>query len=137
MDSTRLILLAEDDMVDVMTVKRALRDIESTNPLKVVNNGEEILAYLRNDENPRPGIILLDLNMPRMNGIEFLREREEDPVLKTIPVIVLTSSREDQDRLETFKLSISGYMIKPVDYSQFVDVMQTIKKYWSMSELAD
>lgn len=111
----RTILLVEDDKVDVMTVKRAIKRVGINNPLSVANNGEEALAFLRNPANPKVGLILLDINMPRMNGIEFLREREKDAQLKKIPVIMLTSSGEDQDRLQSFQHSISGYMIKLVD----------------------
>jgi CheY-like chemotaxis protein len=133
----RTILLVEDDTVDAMTVKRALRDLNIANPLAVVGNGEEALDYLRNPANERPCIILLDLNMPRMNGIEFLRVAKESNQLRTIPVIVLTTSREDQDKIESFDLGVGGYMVKPVDYQQFVEVVRTIDLYWTLSELPD
>ncbi len=129
------ILLVEDDTVDVMTVKRALKEIHITNSLVTVGNGEEALAYLKDDKNEKPCIILLDLNMPRMNGFEFLKEVKQDSQLKMIPVVVLTTSREEQDKVEGFKFSIAGYMIKPVDYQQFVDVIKFINIYWTLSEL--
>ncbi len=129
------ILLVEDDEVDRMTVRRALKEIHVTNQLQVAGNGEEALVALRESANERPGIILLDLNMPRMNGVEFLRIIKADPGLRRIPVIVLTSSREEQDRVESFNLSVAGYMIKPVDYRQFVEVVRTIDLYWTLSEL--
>lgn len=128
------ILLVEDDQVDQMTVQRALRDIRVTNRLDIVGDGEEALMFLRNPANERPGIILLDLNMPRMNGVEFLRVIKNDPEQRRIPVVVLTSSREEQDRIESFDLSVAGYMIKPVDYRQFVEVVRTIDLYWTLSE---
>lgn len=131
------ILLVEDDRVDAMTVKRALKEINVTNPLHIAGNGVEALDYLRDPANPCPAIILLDLNMPRMNGIEFLKIAKQDDDLKRIPVIVLTTSREDQDRIDSFSFSVAGYMIKPVDYLQFVEVMRTIKLYWTLSELSD
>ena len=131
------ILLVEDDKVDAMTVKRALKDIKVTNPLYQVSNGEEALEFLRNKANPRPGIILLDLNMPRMNGIEFLNIAKNDEDLRAIPVIVLTTSQEERDRTDSFKLSVAGYMIKPVDYLQFVEVMRAINVYWTFSETSD
>ena len=131
------ILLVEDDRVDAMTVKRALREVNFKNPLEIVGNGEEALEFLRNPENPHPGIILLDLNMPKMNGIEFLRIAKSDKDLRRIPVIVLTTSKEDRDRFETFNLSVAGYMLKPVDYDQFLKVMRAIKDYWAFSELAE
>jgi CheY-like chemotaxis protein len=135
MRDSAAILLIEDDRVDAMTVKRALKEINVCNPLHVVRNGEEALEFLRDVASPRPGIILLDLNMPRMNGLEFLKIAKQDDRLKLIPVIVLTTSREERDRLESFNLSVAGYMIKPVDYMQFVEVMRAINIYWTLSEL--
>jgi CheY-like chemotaxis protein len=131
------ILLVEDDRVDAMTVKRALKDINVTNPLTIVSNGEEALEFLRDKKNKKPGIILLDLNMPKMNGIEFLKVVKQDDLLKMIPVIVLTTSRQDQDKIDSFRLSVAGYMIKPVDYLQFVEVVKTINMYWTLSELSE
>lgn len=135
MKNTRPILLVEDDDVDAMTVKRALKEIHITNPLSIVKNGEEALEFLKNSKTEKPGIILLDLNMPKMNGIEFLRIAKQDNLLKSIPVIVLTTSREEEDKINSFNLSVAGYMIKPVDYMQFVETMKTINLYWTLSEL--
>lgn len=135
MNSSKSILLVEDDQVDAMTVKRALKEIKVTNRMDVAGNGEEALNFLRNPDNELPGIILLDLNMPKMNGIEFLKIAKSDKELKKIPIVVLTTSREDQDRVDSFKLSVAGYMIKPVDYQQFVEVIKTIDLYWTLSEL--
>ena len=137
MRSTKPILLVEDDQVDAMTVKRALKDIKVTNRLDITNNGEEALAFLKNPENEKPGIILLDLNMPKMNGIEFLRIAKSDDDLKKIPVVVLTTSKEEQDKVSSFNLGVAGYMIKPVDYLKFVEVVKTIDLYWTLSELPD
>lgn len=128
------ILLIEDDDIDTMTVRRALKDLGATHPLDCATNGEEGLAFLRNPANPRPGLILLDLNMPRMNGIEFLTEVKADPLLKQIPVVVLTTSQEEIDRTNSFGRSVAGYMVKPVDYRQFVDIMRIIRDYWMTSE---
>ena len=89
------ILLIEDDDVDTMTVRRALKDLGAIHPLDCATNGEEGLAFLRGPANVRPGLILLDLNMPRMNGLEFLTEMKADPALKHIPVVVLTTSKEE------------------------------------------
>ncbi len=135
MKSDTPILLVEDDAVDAMAIKRALKEVEAPGELKIVGNGEEALDYLRDNSNEMPGIILTDLNMPRMNGIELIRELKNDDALKRIPVIVLTTSKEEQDRIESFNLSAAGYMIKPIDHHQFVDVVKTINMYWSMSEL--
>jgi len=129
------ILLVEDDTVDAMTVKRALKDIKVTNGLPHVANGEEALEYLRGQGNKKPCIILLDLNMPKMSGIEFLKIVKEDEELKKIPVIVLTTSQDERDKIESFKLSVAGYIVKPADYKKFVEVVMTIKLYWTLSEL--
>jgi len=136
MRSNAPILLAEDDEVDVMTIRRAFKELNVTNPLVVVGNGEEALAHLRNPEAEHPCIILLDLNMPRMGGIEFLAIVKDDSYLRRIPVIVLTSSHEERDRTASFDKSVAGYMVKPVDYQQFVEVIRTIDLYWTVSELS-
>ncbi|VVC84010.1 response regulator [Sideroxydans sp. CL21] len=128
-------LLVEDDQVDVMTVKRALEEIHVTNPVINRENGEEALKYLRDPGNERPCIILLDLNMPIMNGIEFLHVVKQDSQLKRIPVVVLTTSEEQPDKINSFDLGVAGYMAKPVDYRQFVEVMRTLDAYWTISEV--
>jgi CheY-like chemotaxis protein len=135
MSRTFSILLVEDDIVDVMSVKRALRDLNVLSPLEVASNGEDALVRLRKAEQPLPGIILLDLNMPRMNGIDFLKILKADEHLRRIPVVVLTTSKEESDRLESFNLSAAGYMVKPVDYAGFVEVVRTIQRYWNQSEM--
>jgi CheY-like chemotaxis protein len=135
MRSEQTILLVEDDQVDFMTIKRALKQIENQNPLHRVTDGEKALDYLRDKSNARPGLILLDLNMPRMNGHEFLQHVKADPELRRIPVVVLTTSREDGDRVSSFEQSVAGYMVKPVDYANFVEVVKTISDYWIASEL--
>ena len=135
--ANKSILLVEDDVVDRMTVERALKEIHVLNPLNTVANGEEALEYLRDPANEKPGIILLDLNMPKMNGIEFLHVAKGDEDLKRIPVIVLTTSKDEQDRVNSFDLGVAGYMIKPVDYLQFVEVVRAIDLYWTLSELSD
>jgi len=137
MRSKKPILLVEDDRVDAMTVKRALKEIKVTNKLVITENGEEALAYLSNPQNETPCIILLDVNMPRMNGIEFLKVAKNDGRLKRIPVVVLTTSREEWDRVQSFNLGVAGYMVKPVDYQMFVEVVRTIDLYWTLSELPD
>jgi CheY-like chemotaxis protein len=131
------ILLVEDDRVDAMTVARALQDLDVPNALAVAGNGEEALAYLRDAANPRPALILLDLNMPRMNGIEFLRVVKADADLRRIPVVVLTTSQEERDRVASFDLGVAGYIVKPMSYARFIEVMRTIDAYWSLSELSE
>lgn len=137
MRSKKPILLIEDDLIDRMTVERALKEIRVTNRLDFVGNGEEALDFLRDPTNEKPGIILLDLNMPKMNGIDFLKIAKQDPALKRIPVIVLTTSKDERDRVDSFNLGVAGYMIKPVDYMQFVEVVKVIDLYWTLSELPD
>ncbi|MCK5741974.1 MAG: response regulator [Chlorobi bacterium] len=135
MKSRRPIMIVEDDKIDVMTIKRALKEIKVSNKIIHRENGEDALAYLTDSNNEMPCIVLLDLNMPRMNGIEFLEKRKDIDSLKIIPVVVLTTSKEEKDRLSSFQYGIAGYMIKPVDYIQFIDVMRTIDLYWTLSEL--
>lgn len=131
------ILLVDDDRVDVMTTKRALKDINVTNPVYTAGNGEEAIELLRDGKTEKPGVILLDLNMPRMNGIEFLKVIKNDDTLKRIPVVVLTTSKEEEDKVESFSLGVAGYMIKPVDYIKFVEVIRAINMYWTLSELTE
>ena len=133
--SNKPILLVEDDQVDIMTVNRALKEIHVTNPVVSKENGEDALHYLQDPEGEKPCIILLDLNMPIMNGIEFLQVVKHDNLLKRIPVVVLTTSEEQQDKVNSFNLGVAGYMAKPVDYRQFVEVMRSIDAYWTISEM--
>jgi CheY-like chemotaxis protein len=121
--------------VDVMTIKRALKEIHVANPVIHMENGEDAINYLREPGNERPCIILLDLNMPVMSGLEFLQVVKNDEALRRFPVIVLTTSEEQQDKLNSFNLGVAGYMAKPVDYRQFVEVMRSIDLYWTISEL--
>ena len=135
MKSKKPILVVEDDRVDAMTVKRSLKELNITNHVEIAGNGEEALAYLRNPQQEKPCIILLDLNMPRMSGIEFLRIIKHDNAFKWIPVVILTTSRDDQDKIESFNLGVAGYMSKPVDYWQCVEDVKTINLYWTLSEM--
>ncbi len=120
------ILLLDDDDIDAMCVRRALKASNSNCTLDCAENGEKGLEYLHDPVNKRPDLILLDINMPRMNGIEFLEHVKNDPVLRLIPVVMLTTSRMDIDRFNAFSLSIAGYMTKPVDYDQFVAIVNAI-----------
>jgi CheY-like chemotaxis protein len=137
MRNCKPILLVEDDTIDAMTVRRAFKDLNITNPLQHRLNGEEAVAYLQDESNERPCVILLDLNMPKMNGTEFLKIVKAHPILKRIPVVVLTTSNEERDIVESFRLSVAGYIIKPVDYRKFVEAIQTIDLYWTLSELPE
>ena len=138
-DDTLSILLVDDDEVDVMSVKRAFRRLHITNPLHIARNGLEALAMLRGDGQPaitpRPAIILLDLNMPRMGGLEFLKELRADPVFSSTIVIVLTTSNDEGDKFEAFESHVAGYLVKPVVGAEFVELMASFNKYWTMSEL--
>ena len=134
------VLLVEDDEVDVMNVQRAFKKNNITNPLYLASNGLEALSILRGSDNqiniPQARrIILLDLNMPKMNGIEFLRVLRADEQLQSIPVIVLTTSNEDKDKVEAYKLNVAGYILKPVTFSNFVETVATMNKYWSLVEI--
>jgi CheY-like chemotaxis protein len=130
------ILLVEDDEVDVLNVRRAFQKNNIVNPLYVAGNGVEALAILRDDEMPKARrIVLLDLNMPRMNGIEFLQELRKDPELAGTPVVVLTTSRAERDRTDAYSLNVAGYLVKPVTFADFSELMATLNKYWSLVEL--
>ena len=131
------IMLVEDDSVDAMTVERALEDLKVSNQLVHTVNGEEALEYLRGQGNQKPCIILLDLNMPKMNGIEFLKIAKADEELKKIPVIVLTTSGDEHDIIGSFEFSVAGYIVKPADYKKFVEAVRTIDLYWTLSELIE
>ena len=130
------ILLVEDDEVDVMNVRRAFQKNNIANPLFVAGDGEEALARLRSGEVPAERrIVLLDLNMPRMNGIEFLREVRADPELARTTVVVLTTSSDERDKIDAYNLNVAGYLLKPVTFSNFCEVMATLNKYWTLVEM--
>jgi CheY-like chemotaxis protein len=130
------ILLVEDDEVDVMNVRRAFKKNNIGNPLWVAGNGLDALDLLRGPEIPRERrLVLLDLNMPRMNGIEFLRELRADPELGLTPVVVLTTSDDERDRVDAYNLNVAGYILKPVTFVSFVEAMATLNKYWTLVEM--
>ena len=135
MRSSKPILLVEDDNVDAMTVRRALKDLNVPNGIVHQLDGENALEYLRSSDNKRPCVILLDLNMPRMNGIDFLKIIKNDDELKQIPVIVMTTSKDERDKMESFEFSIAGYIIKSTDYKKFVESLKILNLYWTLSEL--
>ncbi len=129
------ILLVEDDAVDVMNARRAFKKNNLTNPIYEAQNGLEALEILRSGTLPRRHIVLLDLNMPKMNGLEFLREVRSDPALKSTSVVVLTTSSGERDKVEAYELNVSGYLLKPVTFASFVELMSTLNKYWTLVEL--
>jgi CheY-like chemotaxis protein len=135
------ILLVEDDELDVMNVQRAFKKNNLANPLFVATNGIDALEMLRGRDGDRAVIpedrrlILLDLNMPRMGGIEFLRELRADPKLRHITVVVLTTSDEERDKVDAYNLNVAGYIVKPITLAAFVEIMATLNKYWTVNEL--
>lgn len=133
MKHSQAVLLVEDDKIDVMTIQRIFKELKIANPLIVTTNGEEALAYLYASNSEAVGVILLDLNMPRMSGLEFLAQVKADEKLKSIPVVVLTTSAHEEDIQQAYALSVAGYMVKPVDYAQFVDMMKNFHGYWTSS----
>ena len=131
------ILIADDDAEDRMLILDALKESRLKNNVQCVENGEELLSYLNNNgpyadkkKYPTPGIILLDLNMPKKDGREALKEIKADKELRSIPIIILTTSKAEEDILKTYNLGISSFITKPVTFSAMVDVMTTLKKYW-------
>ncbi len=137
MKGTRPILLIEDDRVDVISVKRAFKDLKINNPLQIASDGEEGLELLTNPENQTPCLILLDINMPRMNGLEFLKAVKNNEILRRIPIIVLTTSKGDRELIDSFDYGVAGYMVKPANYLQFMEVMKAINLYWTISEIPE
>ena len=128
------LLLVEDNPGDVRLTIEALKEGRVINQLTVVQDGEEAIAFLRRQGRyagaVRPDLILLDLNLPRKGGLEVLAEIKEDPDLKQIPVVVLTTSQAEQDVLRTYQLHANCYIVKPVDLNQFMAVVQAIKSFW-------
>lgn len=132
-----VILIADDDAEDRMLVKDALEESRLKNSIHFVENGEQLMDYLHHrgkyadtNEYPTPGLILLDLNMPKKDGREALKEIKADDRLKLIPVVVLTTSKAEEDILRTYDLGVSSFITKPVTFTSLVDVMKTLSKYW-------
>jgi CheY-like chemotaxis protein len=136
LEKTLNILLVEDDQVDVMNVKRAFERNRIVNPLFVAGDGIAGLEMLRSGKIPKERrLILLDLNMPRMSGIEFLKELRADPELHLTPVVVLTTSDDERDKINAYNLNVAGYLLKPVTFINFVEAMAALNKYWTLVEL--
>ena len=140
MDSKRddvIILYAEDDPEDRMLVEDAMEESRLANEMHFVEDGEELMDYLQRrgkytelSDKPLPGLILLDLNMPKKDGREALEEIKADPNLRRIPIVVLTTSKAEEDILSTYDLGVSGFVIKPVTFESLVSLLKTISKYW-------
>ncbi len=131
------ILMADDDPDDRQLTKEALEEGRLINDVRFVEDGEELMKYLRREgkyaspaENPRPGLILLDLNMPKKDGRAVLEEIKKDPEFRTIPVVVLTTSKADEDVYRSYDLGVNSYIVKPVTFEALVDILQTLEKYW-------
>lgn len=130
------ILLVEDDEVDIMNVKRAFKKNNISNPLIIAHNGIEALELLRSKEVDavKPKIVLLDLNMPKMGGIEFLKEIRSDADLSSLSVFVMTTSNEDGDKIDAFNLNVAGYILKPLSMDRFIAAVSTLNSYWTLCE---
>lgn len=128
------ILLVEDNPGDVRLTKEALREGKVRNDLHVVGDGEEAMAFLRRGDHhadaPRPDLILLDLNLPKKDGREVLEELKVDPEFRRIPVVVLTSSKAEEDILRSYDLHANAYITKPVDLDQFIGVVKAVEDFW-------
>lgn len=128
------ILMADDDPDDRAMAEEALRENRVSNDLRFVEDGEKLMAFLHREgeyaDAPTPGLILLDLNMPRMGGLEALAEIKRDPQLKRIPVVILTTSKAEEDMLRGYDLGAASYISKPVTFAGLVELMQAIGRYW-------
>jgi CheY-like chemotaxis protein len=131
------ILMADDDPDDRLLTADALKEARLINDIRFVENGIELLEYLRRQgrfappaDAPRPGLILLDLNMPKKDGRTVLKEIKQDPDLRMIPVVVLTTSKDDEDVYRSYDLGVNSYIVKPVTFEALVDILQTLEKYW-------
>lgn len=128
------VLLIEDDTIEVMKLNRTITKLKLNHKIVIANNGEEALKILMVD-NFLPDIILLDLNMPKMNGIEFLSIIKNNENLRHIPAIILTTSKNQKDLLECYKIGIAGYVLKPLKYEDYISKIQNLLDYWSCNEL--
>jgi CheY-like chemotaxis protein len=128
------ILILEDDPLEVRILKETFNELQLHNEIIIAKNGVEGLEYLDNRGNKLPGLILTDINMPKMNGIEFLKVVKGHRIYKYIPVVVLTSSKFEKDRQEAFALSAAGYMTKPLNHNEYIKMIGTLVNYWTISE---
>jgi len=131
------ILVVEDDEVDVMNLKRAFKKNHISNPLHFASDGVEALEMLQSGTIPNPRICLLDLNMPRMGGIEFLRKIREIPDFHNLTVFIMTTSNEDNDKLEAYNLNVAGYILKPLSMDRFIQAVGTLRNYWQLCEFPE
>jgi len=140
MENQVSILLVDDDEVDCMNVQRAFKRSNIVNPLHVAHNGVDALDMLRGTNgqkmlDPTPRIILLDINMPKMNGLEFLKELRNDKDLHTISVFIMTTSNDDKDRFEAYNYNVAGYIVKPISFENFVQAVSILNNFWQICEM--
>ncbi len=134
MEKSLKILLVEDNLIEIMKMKRTISLLDLEHTIQEANNGEEALKFLESTSK-LPDIILLDLNMPKISGIEFLKITKQNDDLKHIPVIILTTSSNQKDLIECYRTGMSGYVLKPLKYEDYVKKMETVLAYWSLNEL--
>ena len=138
MDKLGRILMVEDDPKDVELTLTALGDYNLTNEVVVIHDGEEALNYLyrrgnfQGRSNENPAVLLLDLKLPKVDGLEVLQQMKSDETLKMIPVVVLTSSREERDMVASYKLGVNAYVVKPVDFHEFVNAIKELGMFWAI-----
>ena len=128
------ILLIEDDEIDILNIKRALKANNLSNNLQIAHNGIEGLELIQDSSIPDPKVILLDINMPKMNGIEFLRELRKLERFKQIPVFIMTTSNDDNDKYDAYNLNVAGYILKPLSFEKFVEAVKKLSDYWEIIE---
>lgn len=139
-----VVLMAEDDEHDILATRRAWKRHHISNPLYIVNDGEECLDFLHRlgkysepGTAPRPGILLLDIRMPKMDGLAVLKHIRQDGQLRRLPVIILTTSRAEEDRLRSYDLGVNAYIVKPVGFDNFSDAVRTINLFWQLVDLPE
>jgi CheY-like chemotaxis protein len=137
-----VVLMAEDNEHDIVATKRAWKKHHVANPLYIVKDGEECLDYLHRrgkyskpDTAPRPGVLLLDIKMPKMDGLAVLEHIRNDGKLRRLPVIILTTSKAEEDRLRSYDLGVNAYIVKPVGFENFSDAVRTISLFWQLVDL--
>lgn len=135
MRSTKPLLLVEDNLDDAKIVTQALGELGVETELLHLPDAEEALAYLRSPATAKPALILLDLNLPGMGGVKLIETIKADPVLAEIAVVVLSTSDERRDILNSFDLSVAGYIVKPADYASLVETLKIVQDYWSLNHL--
>lgn len=141
-EKTFVVLMAEDDEHDIIATKRAWKAGQMANPLHIVSNGEECLEYLERRgaysdpaSSPRPGILLLDINMPRMDGLETLQRIRANEQLRSLPVVMLTTSKAEEDRMRSYELGANAYIVKPIGFDNFAEAIRTINLFWKLVAL--